>query len=417
MNCSWSRRRVMTGMLVAVLVVAGCSSSKTSSKAASTPAGSTQTAYKVGLLVDETGAGASGNKTAIQGAEAGAAWAATQGYDIKLEIADTQTSPSGALAGAQRLIEQDKVPVVMAVSALTFAAAPFLTSHGVPVIGAAEDGQEWLTSSNMFSVIGLPKITLVPSAFGALMKMEGGTNLGSIGYSISPGSADAAKAAALSAEAAGLKAGYVNANFPFGSTNVQPAVLGMKAAGVDSFTAATDPNTAFAFITSLRQEGVNLKFVLLDDGYGSDLLQSGPGATAAAQGVYFELGAEPVEMHTPATEQFVKYLSQVGVTGEPDFAMYNGYESVLMLVEALKAAGKDATSAELLGALSNIHAFSGGGLFGNQSLDLTDRTGTGNGILKCVYVTKFEGSSFQLVPGADPICGTIVPGLSVTSGS
>ena len=72
----------------------------------------------------------------------------------------------------------------------------------------------------------------------------------------------------------------------------------MKKAGVNGFTATTDPNTAFSLITALRDSGVNIKAAMLATGYGGDLAQAGPGALNAAQNVYFGLGYEPVEMQT-----------------------------------------------------------------------------------------------------------------------
>jgi ABC-type branched-subunit amino acid transport system substrate-binding protein len=72
-----------------------------------------------------------------------------------------------------------------------------------------------------------------------------------------------------SAKAAGIKIGYLNASFAFGSTNVQPVALAMKAAGVDGATASVDPNTSYALITALRQAGVDLKAFLLPTGYGA----------------------------------------------------------------------------------------------------------------------------------------------------
>jgi branched-chain amino acid transport system substrate-binding protein len=241
------------------------------------------------------------------------------------------------------------------------------------------------------------------------MKMEGGTDLGAVGLNLPPAAA-AARGTAVSARVAGLRVGYLNAAFPLGSTNVAPAAVAMKSAGVDSFFAATAPNTAFAFITALKQEGVRLKFALLGDGYGGDLLQSGPGAAQAAQGGYFALQFEPVEMHTRATDQFVSSLRQVGATAEPTMAEYYGYISVLLLVQALGTAGANPTQSALMSALSNTHDFTAGALFGTEKLDVNNRTGHGSGYLGCTFVTRFVGSTFQLVPNADPICGSIIPG-------
>ena len=34
---------------------------------------------------------------------------------------------------------------------------------------------------------------------------------------------------------------------------------------------------------------------------------------------------------------------------------------------------------------------------------------------QCTWVTKLVGSNFQLVPGADPLCGQLIPGVTVGS--
>ncbi len=398
-------------------LAAGCGS-PSPSKNVSTGAGSGRApTYTIGVLTDVTGPASSGNKTSVQGVQAGITWASQNGYHFRYVVGDTQTSPSGALSAAQTLVEQDHAFVVVADSALTFAAASYLTQHDVPVIGAAQDASEWQTSKNMFSVFGALHGNEVATTFGQFFKLEGVTNLGSLGYSISPISSEAAKASAVSAQAAGIRVGYLNASFPFGGTNVQPVALAMKQAGINGFTASVDPNTGFSLITALRQLGVKLKAALLATGYGGDLLQAGPGALQEAQDVYFGLGYEPLEMHTPATQQFAAALRSVGVTGDPTVAEYNTYASVILLVQALQAAGPNPTQASLIAALSGIHDFTAGGLYGTHHLDINNRTSIVSGVDNCEWVTKLSGSTFQLVPGADPICGSVIPGQTVTPSS
>jgi ABC-type branched-subunit amino acid transport system substrate-binding protein len=407
-----------------LIVIAACSSSAKTSSASSSGSSSTSSGgggagrtFTVGVLTDVTGLGASGNKTAVQGVQAGMVLASRDGYTIKYIVADTATSPATALSAAQKLVQQDHVFAVIANSALTFSASDFLTSQNIPVIGAAQDSSEWTTAKNMFSVFGALHTTKVASTFGDFFKMQGVTNLGSLGYSIAPASAEAAKGAAESAKASGLKAGYVNSSFPFGSTNVQPVALAMKSAGVDGMTASVDPNTGYALITALRQAGANIKVNLLPTGYGGDLLQAGPGALQAAQNVYFLLGYEPVEMQTAATKQFAADAKAAGIAGEPTFAEYNGYLSVGLLVRALKAAGANPSQAALINALSGIHDWDAQGLFGTHKLDINDRENIVSGVDNCYWVTKLVGNKFQLVAGADPICGQTLPGVTVSPSS
>jgi hypothetical protein len=121
-------------------------------------------------------------------------------------------------------------------------------------------------------VYGALDTTKVATTAGAFFKMEGVSVLGAQGQGTSPGSAESAKGAVVSAQVAGLKVGYLNANFPFGSANVQPIALAKKSAGVDGFTATVDPNTG-ALATALRQAGDALKVALLPTGYGGDFLR------------------------------------------------------------------------------------------------------------------------------------------------
>ncbi len=395
---------VALAVMATAATAAACGSSGSSGSKGSSGSSGRPT-YTVGVLTDLTGVAASGNKSVINGIKAGVTVAAQDGYTIKYVVADTGTSPAGALSGAQKLVTQKHVTAVIAHSALTFAASAYLTAHHVPVVGAAEDGPEWTTSKNMFSVYGALHVEKVATTVGKFFKIVGATNVGSLGYNISPSSADSAKTAALSAQAAGLKAGYVNAKFPFGSTDVQPVALAMKKAGVNAIALEVDPNTSYALISALRQQGVNLKAAVLPIGYGADILQAGAGALDAAQNVYYTLQMEPVQMNTPATKAFQAALAQVGVTTVPTLPEYDGYASVLLLVQGLKGAGSNPSQASLITSLSKITAFTAGGLYGDHPDNTNDRENLIGGADNCLYFTRLVGKDFKLVPGADPVCG------------
>ncbi len=423
MRKSTRKSGVALAAAVVVLAAAACGSSGSSSSgpsggssasgAASSGAVPTKT-FTVGLLVDATGIAASGQKHVEDGMKAAISIVAKQGYDIKYVVADTQSSPAGALSAAQNLVQRKHVFVVIAHSALFFAAAQYLTRMNIPVIGAPQDGPEWITSKNMFATYGAIHTEKVTTTSGLLLKMLGVTNVGTLGYSISPSSAEAAKASALSAEAVGLKAGYVNSKFPFGSTDVGPIALAMKDAGIDAITPEVDPNTSFALITALRNEGVTLKVALLPIGYGADLDQTNPALLRAAQNVYFGLQYEPTELHTKATETFVAALKATGGVTDPGLPTYDGYASILMLVQGLQGAGDNPTQASLITSLSKIHDFNPGGLYGSHPLDINDRVNIVGGPDNCSYFVQLSGTSYKPVKNATPLCGTVVQGKTVT---
>jgi ABC-type branched-subunit amino acid transport system substrate-binding protein len=395
-----------------LLSVAGCSSS---SKAGSA-GGKT---YTVGILTDLTGPASNTSASLPLGIKAGIGLAQKDGYNIKYVEADTTSTPTGTLAAAHKLVEQNHVLAVFMTSLLGFSAANYLTSHGIPVFGAAVDGPEWLTSQNMFSVLGYQDYTKVQTTFGQFFKSRGVTNLASVGYGIEPSSAEVAKGVALSAEHEGIKVGYLNTNFPLGSTNVGPMVLAMKDAGVDGLSTGIITNSTFAIVDGLKQQGVNLKAAIPPTGYGGDLAQGGPSAQQEAQGLYFISGYEPVEMNTSATQMFQNALkTYAGVTTEPTFSEYIGYLTVDAFVKGLKAAGSNPTQASLINATLGITHYDGLGLWGNHSIGFNmSYRGQYSGADNCIWFTQYQGNAFHLIAGATPLCGQTIPGLKVSGTS
>jgi branched-chain amino acid transport system substrate-binding protein len=394
------------------------STAPASGSASSQPATKTADAhqYTLGLLTDLSGLAASAEKTTPLGVKAGVGLANANGYHIEYVVADAQSTPTGALSAAHKLVEQDHVTAVIAISGLTFAASSYLTAKGVPVIGAATDGPEWITSRNMFSVFGFQDFHTVQSTTGDFMKLVGASNLASVGYSIPQSSNLAAKNSAASAQHGGLKVGYLNAQFPLGSTDVGPLTLAIKNAHSDSLLAAIEENTSFALITALRQQGVNLKAPILSVGYGGDLADGGSGVQQAAQGAYFTLSYEPVELGTPATKRLVNALkTYADVTTLPSLNEYLGYVSIDAFVQALKVTGSNPSSSALINALLAMTHYTADGLFGDHFVDFSMSTrGQFAGAQNCAWYTQYEGNSFHLVKGADPLCGTTLPGVKVS---
>jgi len=411
-------------VVAAALLAAACGSSSKSGSSSAPPSSSPSSGsgasagqtITIGVLTDLTGLAASTEASVPQGIKAGVGEASQEGYTIKYVVADAATSPTGALQAAEKLVDQDHVFGVIAISALTFAAANFLMAHDIPVVGAAIDGPEWVTAKNMFSIDGTEDFTKVYDVAGQFYKMEGVTNLAALGYGITPSSALSTKDTAVSAEVAGIKVGYLNANFPFGSTNVGPVALAIKSAGSDGMYTGVETSTSFALITALEQDGVHMKAALLPIGYGGDLLSGGPAAEQAAQGVYFIVDYEPAEMHTAATERFQAALKRyAGVTDDATFNEYLAYVSVDGFVAGLKAAGPNPTQAGFINAMSGITDYNAAGLFGDHSISFAlSARGQTIGADNCEWITQFSGSMFHLVPGADPICGSLVPGKTVS---
>jgi ABC-type branched-subunit amino acid transport system substrate-binding protein len=313
-------------------------------------------------------------------------------------------------------VAKDHVLAVIMDTGVGFAAAPYLNREHVPVIGLAADGPEWATDTNMFAVTGVIKENLVSTMYGNFFKLQGVTNLASFGYGGDPATSEFAKTVADSGKAAGIKIGYENAQVPLTSTNVEPLALAMASDKVNGVYGAVASGFFLNLVASLRQLSPGPKVFLENTGYGQDLLQSGPGAVQNAQGTYVVLSGEPLELNTSATQQFQKYLQAVGVTGDPGYQTYTGYGAIGMLVQGLRAAGSNPTQASLTSGLSTIHNWDFMGLWGGRTLDINNRADTQNigGPGNCGWFVKVSGQDFQLVTGAEPLCGPTIPGISET---
>jgi branched-chain amino acid transport system substrate-binding protein len=171
----------------------------------------------------------------------------------------------------------------------------------------------------------------------------------------------------------------------------------------------------------MRQQGDPLKYPIVGVGYGGDLRSAGPAAEQDAQGAYFPLTYEPVELHTAATQRFVQSMAKyAGVSAEQiTVNQYHAYASVDAFVTGLKAAGANPTQAHFIDAMLGIRSYNAAGLYGSHSIGFAlDQRGQGaSGADNCLWVSQWSGSTFHPVSGADPICGTLVPGKTVPASS
>lgn len=415
MTQTWTKRGAPLVVAASLLLAAACSSSSGSggtsagSGAPAVASSATQDPheYTLGLLTDLTGPAASASRSTPIGVKAGVGYYNAHGYKIKYVVKDTGSSPSQALTAAKALVTQDHVFAVLGISGLTQFASSYLASRGIPVIGAAIDGSEWITNKNMFSVFGYQDYTKVTTTLGDFLKLVGAKNLGSVGYNIVPSSALNAKASAVSAQTVGLKAGYVNAEFPFGSSNVGPMAIQMKQAGVDSVSASLEESTTFQLVNALHQQGVRLVAPVFSVGYGADLSEGGASAAQIAQGAYFTVSYEPVEMQTPATKQFVNALkTYAGTDGVPTLNQYLGYVAIDAFVTGLQKTGSNPSQSQFINAMLGITHYTATGLFGSRSIGFAmNQRGIVAGADNCIWMTQFKGTTFHLVKGATPICG------------
>lgn len=388
---------------VAVFTVAGVGLSGCGSSGAA--GGGSSKTLKVGVLTDLTGPASSGYATTEKGVKAFLAGTPrVDGMKIEYIMADTTSTPTGALTAVQKLVEKDHVFAILEHSIVYSGAQAYALQHGIPVVGSAIDGPEWTDpkNTNLFAALGPINPEYMLLAQGQFMKAQGVTRCASIGYNSGVSAQDAAEAFIKSCEAAGLQNGYLNTQVPFGSTNVAPIALAIKNAHVDGLYLPIVPSTAFALVGAVRQLGVKMKSILLASGYGGDLLASKATITAA-QGVDFatDIGV-PEEANTAATRRLAADFAKVGITGPPTAAEQEIYLVMTAFVAGMKAAGRNPTPAAFMEALRGVKNYDADGLLAPQRLNFARFAPQNN----CMWVVRLQGEKFHVLPGA-PFCGPI----------
>jgi branched-chain amino acid transport system substrate-binding protein len=377
--------------------------------------GVTDKTVTLGFISSETGAASSTGQGAVDGCKARIGRANAQGgvngRKIEVEFVDDASSPDN-LKNAQDLVQNRKVFAVINDSALAFFSYRYLVGAGVPVVGGGYDGNYYYDKGNESIFSGLGSASPVPGltydSGARLMKKLGGTKFGVVGYGISPSSSENAKAwYNYAAPAAGLDPTYLNNTVDFGSTDVGPVVLGIKNSGADAVYMPLNPETNFAIIQGLQQNGVQTKVTISATGYGQDLLDSPVAQVLKPTDVLLN-SFRPIELGGKAVKQYMADRKKyAGVTGVPAFGDYTGYITCDIAVTGLEAAGKNPTRQGFIDGLRNAGQYDGAGL----TCEPYDYSLANYGKIDpeaCFWFTALKNGKFQVLNGGKPLTGKLV---------
>lgn len=417
------RTSVYVGAVVAAaaLALAGCASGGGSSTSAASGTSGTAakgSPIKLGVVASLTGftsflangAKAFEARVALQNSMGG-----IDGHPIEAFVADDTSTPAGALTAARTLVENDNVLAIGDSSIWIYGAAQYLKANNVPVTGWGTDGPQWggPPYTNFFAVEGSynPKTPATTTKM-AFMKQQGCTNMALLGLGGTPSALDGLKAIEYAANHVGMKVGYFNGSIPFTTTDYTSVVLGIKNAKADCVMTNFTLQGTIAIAEQLKQAGVPIKHSLNIVGYGEPSLLTDQGALAALDGGYFDIRFAPFELHTSATKAFAAALKKYeGITGDVDAEVTSGWLAADLLIQGLKIAGPNATRSQLISAISGITDYTGTGLE-TEPINFKTIAGTQDGSLGpgyCTWFTQLQGSTFTVVDGPKPFCGTVLP--------
>jgi len=382
-------------------------------QSASVP-GVTPTSVKVCYIFAQTGVASSGYTEAGNAFKARIDRENAKGGVIgrKIDAVVIDDGSANNLNAAHDCVQSRNVFAVAQNSSLAFLSYRYLEGEGVPVIGSGADGNEYgvAGNENLISIFGnvSPSIGAQYTSAGKVLKAFGAKSAGAVGYSISPSSTAAAKGfVQYAAKQAGVKGGYLNTSVDFGSTDVGPLVLGMKNAGIDSLYLPLVPSTNFAILRAAQQNALDFKVAILATGYGQALLHDLASSSLDAHDL-MALQYAPVELKTAATKQLQADLKkESGYTGAPEYGQYTGYLIGDLLIDGLKAAGKNLTRQGFIDATKNLKTWNGAGLT-CQPVDVSRENfgkAPANGCGWYVYV---KDGKFVVYNNGKPVTGKLI---------
>jgi branched-chain amino acid transport system substrate-binding protein len=373
-----ARRPFAWVALFGVVAVVAASTMTGAGAAVPSEEGVSANSVKIGYIFSKTGVAGSTFQNADKGCQARInrqnAAGGVNGRKIDVQMVDDQSSGAN-LTAAQDLVQNKHVFMIMNNSPFAFLTYRWLLDHNVPMIGGGYDGTYYGTpgNENIISALGnvFPQNGVTTDALAKLMKAMGATKVAALAYGVSPSSTAAAEALQKYAvPQTGLKAAYTNTTIDFGTTDVGPAVLGIKNSGADGVYLPLVANSNLAVVQGLQQNGVKMKSIVLATGYGQPFLDQ-PASKTFGPEIVLASGWAPVELKTTATKRFQADLKKAGYSGVPDFGLYTGYIDCDLVILGLQQAGKSPTRQSFIDGLHKLGKFNPGGGLGCQEVDIS----------------------------------------------
>ncbi len=409
-------RPIIGAISIVAMVAAGLVATSAAGAQTGDSPGVTAKDIKVGYIYSQSGAAGSTFAHAGDGFNARIKAENAKGGVNGRKITAVTVDDGGTtnnLQASKSLVENDNVFAVVNNSSFAFLSYRYLLDAGVPMVGGGYDGNEYGQpgNENLISILG--NIAPVYGAqytpgFVQLMKKAGATKVGVVSYGASASSTAAAEnLQKYAVPAAGLDAAYTNTTVEFGTTDVGPLVLGMKNADVDATYLPLVLASNLAIISNAAQNNLKFKLAVLATGYGQSLLDEPASQSIGPEVIFGQIWA-PVELKNAATKQFQADLKKYGgYEGVPDFGVYTGYLTADLLVQGLKAAGKDLTRDGFITATKGLGTWDAAGL-GCQPVDVSAAGFGKQPENACSWYVQIKDGKFVLYPNKNSIKGKLI---------
>lgn len=349
---------------------------------------------KIGVTLPLTGAFAASGNYVMEGAKIAAddinANGGVLGKKIELVIEDNKSNPTEAVATAEKLIQKDKVPVMMGAwsSTLTLAVMPKLIEYGVPMVVETSSSGKITTSGNPWIFRISPTSEMEAKAFQGIMAPLGIKKADFLATNNDFG-LGATQEFSKMLKANGVEIGVIETMDPK-ATDFSAQLAKIKASGSDTLFVTTAVEQITLILKQAKEQQLKARIITTGGSNSPDQLiaQAGAAADGSFHLVFFTPWFPEVLKNPELGKKFVAEWTKRGLPAGGLTEGYRGVDGINTIVAAIKLAGK-AEPAAIQQALWNTKLK---GINGDIAFTKQGPAGSESGQnIPSVYLIKIEG--------------------------
>ena len=352
-------------------------------------------AVKIGVTQPLTGAFAADGNYVAQGAKLAAEAinkaGGVEGKQIQLIIEDNKSNPTEAAATAERLIVEDKVPVMMGAwgSSLTLAVMPKLEEYKVPMVVETSSSGKITTSGNPYIFRISPTSEMEAKAFAPLVKTMGIKKADFLATNDDFGKGSMQEFTKM-LKAEGVTIG-ASETMGEDATDLSAQLAKIKASGGDTIFVTTDVKQLTLILKQAKDQQVTARIITTGGSVSPDQLieQAGDAANGSYHLVFFTPWFPDAVKNPEAAKAFMDAWkgAKLDVGGLTEG--FRGWDGIHTIAAAIKDAGGKTDSASITKALWGVHVK---GVNGDIAFIKQGPAGRESGqSVPSVYLVKIDG--------------------------
>jgi branched-chain amino acid transport system substrate-binding protein len=357
-----------------------------------------QETIKIGVTQPLTGAFAASGNYVAQGTkiaedeinQAGG----VLGKKIQLVIEDNKSNPTEAVSTVEKLIEKDKVPVLIGAwsSTLTLAVMPKLEEYKVPMIVETSSSGKITTSGNPYVFRISPTSAMEAKAFQPLVKNIGIKKADFLYTNNDFGIGSADEYSKMLKEN-GVEIGVRETMDP-AATDFSAQLAKIKASGSDTLFVTTAVEQLTLILKQAKEQQLKVRVISCGGSNSPDqiIAQAGAAAEGSLHTAFFPPWFPEVTKNPDVSKRYMSEWTKRGHNVGGLTEGFRGFDAVYVAVAAIKAAGKAEPEA-IRQALWNVHVK---GVYGDIAFTKQGPVGKESGQnIPSVYLVTIKDGKVQ----------------------